>query len=192
LDKVTGLDAGADDYLVKPVDVVELLARVRALGRRSPLWKGDTLIAADLKLHLTSLTVERGQVTMQLSVREFQMMEYLMRHLIKFFSRANRTGTLGVGNRTRKQRCYNAGTATRQRFRQLELKIGWNSLRYGLPPKPSIAQAESVPDLCLVVVVAIWLVGSLSMGSILIVFAGVVYHREVDQIQALINYFTEK
>jgi len=39
LDKVTGLDAGADDYLVKPVDVVELLARVRALGRRSPLGK---------------------------------------------------------------------------------------------------------------------------------------------------------
>lgn len=80
LDKVTGLDAGADDYLVKPVDVVELLARVRALGRRSPLWQGDTLTAADLHLHLTSLTVEKGQVTIQLSVREFQLMEYLMRH----------------------------------------------------------------------------------------------------------------
>lgn len=38
LDKVTGLDAGADDYLVKPTDIMELLARVRALGRRSPLW----------------------------------------------------------------------------------------------------------------------------------------------------------
>jgi len=61
LDKVTGLDAGADDYLVKPVDLVELLARVRALGR-FPLWKGDTLITADLKLHLTSLTVERARV----------------------------------------------------------------------------------------------------------------------------------
>jgi len=47
LDKVTGLDAGAD-YLVKPVDVVELLARVRALDGAHPLWKGDTLIAADL------------------------------------------------------------------------------------------------------------------------------------------------
>jgi DNA-binding response OmpR family regulator len=87
LDKVTGLDAGADDYLVKPVDVVELLARVRALGRRSPLWKGDTLIAIDLKLHLTSLTIERGQVTIQLSVREFQMMEYLMRHPHQVLSR---------------------------------------------------------------------------------------------------------
>lgn len=79
-DKVTGLDAGADDYLVKPVDVVELLARVRALGRRSPLWQGDTLREADLQLHLTSLTIEREQLTIQLSVREFQLMEYLMRH----------------------------------------------------------------------------------------------------------------
>ena len=80
LDKVTGLDAGADDYLVKPVDLVELLARVRALGRRSPLWQGDTLSAADLRLHLTSLTIGRGQVNIQLSAREFQLMEYLMRH----------------------------------------------------------------------------------------------------------------
>lgn len=79
-DKVTGLDAGADDYLVKPVDLIELLARVRALGRRSPQWMGDTLGIADLQLHLTSLTLERKQVTIQLSTREFQLMEYLMRH----------------------------------------------------------------------------------------------------------------
>lgn len=79
-DKVTGLDAGADDYLVKPVDVIELLARVRALGRRSPQWMGDTLRIADLQLHLTSLTLERKQITIQLSTREFQLMEYLMRH----------------------------------------------------------------------------------------------------------------
>lgn len=80
LDKVAGLDAGADDYLVKPVDIVELLARVRALGRRSPLWQGDTLTLADLTLHLSSLTIERDQAQSQLSSREFQLMEYLMRH----------------------------------------------------------------------------------------------------------------
>jgi DNA-binding response OmpR family regulator len=79
-DKITGLDAGADDYLVKPADVFELLARIRALGRRSPLWQGDTLELVDLRLHLPTLTVERNQVEIQLSTREFQLLEYLMRH----------------------------------------------------------------------------------------------------------------
>lgn len=86
-DKVDGLDAGADDYIVKPVDVLELLARVRALGRRSPLWRGDTLALADLQLDLTSLGLERGTAKIQLSVREFQLMEYLMRHPQQVLSR---------------------------------------------------------------------------------------------------------
>jgi OmpR-family two-component system manganese-sensing response regulator len=79
-DRVTGLDAGADDYLVKPVSVMELLARVRALSRRSPLWQGDSLNLADLKLHLDNLMLERGDNTTQLSKREFQLLEYLLRH----------------------------------------------------------------------------------------------------------------
>jgi DNA-binding response OmpR family regulator len=86
-DKVDGLDAGADDYIVKPVDVLELLARVRALGRRSPLWTGDTLTLAELQLDLTSLNLERGEQKIQLSVREFQLMEYLMRHPQQVLSR---------------------------------------------------------------------------------------------------------
>lgn len=80
LDKVTGLDAGADDYLVKPVDLMEFMARVRALGRRSPLWRGDALSVADLTLHLSYLTLERSGTTVELASREFQLMEYLMRH----------------------------------------------------------------------------------------------------------------
>jgi DNA-binding response OmpR family regulator len=86
-DKVNGLDAGADDYIVKPVDVLELLARVRALGRRSPLWTGDTLTLADLQLDLTSFSLERATETVQLSVKEFQLMEYLMRHPQQVLSR---------------------------------------------------------------------------------------------------------
>lgn len=79
-DKVTGLDAGADDYLVKPANIIELMARVRALSRRSPLWQGDTLVVADLNLHMNTLTVERNAVTVELSAREFQLLEYFLRH----------------------------------------------------------------------------------------------------------------
>ncbi|MEW6495033.1 MAG: two-component system response regulator RppA [Cyanobacteriota bacterium] len=86
-DKVTGLDAGADDYLVKPTDMVELLARVRALGRRSPLWLGDTLRLADLQLHLNSLTVERGQQKVKLSSQESQLLEFFLRHPRQLLSR---------------------------------------------------------------------------------------------------------
>lgn len=88
VDKISGLDAGADDYLIKPADVFELLARVRALGRRSPLWQGDTLQLEDLTLHLSTLTMERGDRSMPLSTREFQFLEYLMRHPRQVLSRA--------------------------------------------------------------------------------------------------------
>ncbi len=87
LDKVAGLDAGADDYLVKPTDLIELLARVRALGRRSPTYGGDTLTLADLTLHLTSLMAERNGDSVELSSREFQLLEYLLRHPRQVLSR---------------------------------------------------------------------------------------------------------
>lgn len=86
-DRISGLDAGADDYLVKPADVFELLARVRALGRRSPLWKGDALHLANLTLNLPTLTLERDEQQIQLSNREFQLLEYLMRHPQQIASR---------------------------------------------------------------------------------------------------------
>lgn len=87
LDKITGLDAGADDYLVKPINVMELLARVRALARRSPLWQADLLTLDDLELQLTTLVLQRQGQSIRLSGREFQMMEYLMRHPRQVLSR---------------------------------------------------------------------------------------------------------
>lgn len=86
-DKVTGLDAGADDYLVKPTDLIELLARVRALGRRSPILQQDILSIGDLQLHLDSLSIERGEINIQLSAREFQLVEYFFRHPKQILSR---------------------------------------------------------------------------------------------------------
>ncbi len=86
-DKVMGLDAGADDYLVKPVDLAELLARTRALRRRSPLWCGDILQVGDMVLNLDSMDVERGDLRVRLKSRDFQLLEYMMRHPKQVLSR---------------------------------------------------------------------------------------------------------
>lgn len=93
-DRVTGLDAGADDYLVKPVNVMEFLARVRALGRRSPLWTGDVLTLGDLELDRVTLTVQYHGQSVRLSSSEFQLMEYLMRHPRQVLTRAQIEETL--------------------------------------------------------------------------------------------------
>jgi len=86
-DKVTGLDSGADDYLVKPIDIMELLARVRALGRRSPLWQGNQISLSDLVLDPNNLIIQRHNKTVQLSKREAQLLEYFLRHPYQVLSR---------------------------------------------------------------------------------------------------------
>ena len=79
-DRVVGLDAGADDYLVKPFAFEELLARVRALLRRPQDSLGLKLEVGDLSLDTTTYEVRRGDKVIDLSQREFSLLEYLMRN----------------------------------------------------------------------------------------------------------------
>ncbi len=76
-----GLEAGGDDYLVKPFAFAELLARVNALARRPPPQEVRTELAvSDLKIDLLKRTVTRAGGRIELQPREFQLLEYLMRH----------------------------------------------------------------------------------------------------------------
>ncbi|MFB2920779.1 MULTISPECIES: two-component system response regulator RppA [Aerosakkonema] len=84
-DKVAGLDAGADDYLVKPFGMAELLARLRALQRRSPQFQPQQLTVGNLTLDYGSYAVSLQQSNgnrqaISLTTKEFQLLEYLMKH----------------------------------------------------------------------------------------------------------------
>jgi len=79
-DRVAGLDAGADDYLVKPFSFSEVMARIRALLRRPVLRAGDRLVTGDVAMDLGARTVTRGTQPVTLTPREFAVLEYLLRH----------------------------------------------------------------------------------------------------------------
>jgi two-component system OmpR family response regulator len=78
-DRVMGLDAGADDYLTKPFSFAELLARLRALARRPPLERPAVLEAGDLRLDPSTRSVWRGDTPVELSAKEFALLETFMR-----------------------------------------------------------------------------------------------------------------
>ena len=86
-DRVIGLDAGADDYLVKPFAFAELVARIRALVRRGRPDQVLRLKAADLDMDLVTRTVTRAGEPLTLTTREFELLEYLMRHHRQVVSR---------------------------------------------------------------------------------------------------------
>jgi len=91
-DKIEGFDAGADDYLVKPFEFKELLARIRALLKRTmnqQLPAGNILTVADLELDVDSKEVTRAGKFIKLTVKEFQLLEYFMRNRNRVVSRAD-------------------------------------------------------------------------------------------------------
>ncbi|MDP3927522.1 MAG: response regulator transcription factor [Bacteroidota bacterium] len=89
-EKVSGLDAGADDYLVKPFEFRELLARLRALTKRytqAPIEEKKVLILEDLELDLNRKVARRGGKTIDLTAKEFSLLEYLIRNKNRVISR---------------------------------------------------------------------------------------------------------
>ena len=86
-DRVRGLDTGADDYLVKPFAFEEVLARIRALLRRGRVSEASRLQVGDLDLDIVTRRVRRGGRPVELTVREFELLEYLMRHQGRIVSR---------------------------------------------------------------------------------------------------------
>jgi two-component system response regulator MprA len=86
-DRVAGLDAGADDYLVKPFAFDELLARVRALLRRSRAAEGEVYRHADLTINPATREVRRGDRPIELTAREYDLLEFLTRHARQVFGR---------------------------------------------------------------------------------------------------------
>jgi two-component system, OmpR family, response regulator len=88
-DRVEGLNAGADDYLVKPFSFEELLARVRALMRRPAETAGSTLKVGDLTLDPVNYEVHRAGQKLNLSAKEFALLEYMMRNSNRVLSKDN-------------------------------------------------------------------------------------------------------
>jgi two-component system copper resistance phosphate regulon response regulator CusR len=87
-DRLTGFDAGADDYLTKPFSFRELLARIRALLRRDSQLRPDILEIGDLTIDSASHRVSRGGSTVQLTAKEYALLEYLARRSGQLVSRA--------------------------------------------------------------------------------------------------------
>ena len=87
-DRVLGLDVGADDYLTKPFQVSELLARLRALMRRGPALKPTVIKIGDLRIDTSAQTVNRGGRLLALTAREYALIEYLARNADRVVSRS--------------------------------------------------------------------------------------------------------
>ena len=128
-DKVEGLNCGADDYLTKPFAFEELLARVRALSRRPPSTTGTVLNVDDISLNTVSYEIKRGGTQLQLSNKEFALLEYLLRHPNQILTKEQIIGH--VWN-------YNADILPNT----VEVYIGYlrNKIDKPFPKKPNLIQ----------------------------------------------------
>lgn len=90
-DRVSGLDAGADDYLIKPFELDELLARLRAIMRRGPVLQAEQVTVGDLIVDTRSQTASRGGFPLDLTTREYILLEYLARNAGRVVGRAELT-----------------------------------------------------------------------------------------------------
>ena len=90
-DKIIGFDAGADDYLVKPFEFRELLARIKAISKRSlgRVFSGNKIVVSDLELDIDRKIATRGKETINLTAKEFMLLEYLMRNEGRVVSRVD-------------------------------------------------------------------------------------------------------
>ena len=93
-DKVEGLDSGADDYLTKPFEIAEVKARLRALNRKVQGYPRPTLQVADLFVDPNTKTVRRGDVAIELSPKEFLLLEYLIRNRDRLVTRSMIAGAV--------------------------------------------------------------------------------------------------
>lgn len=117
-DRVTGLDAGADDYLVKPFAFEELLARIRALSRRTAdLPRTPVLAAADLRLDTVTKKALRGELAIDLTAKEYAVLECLMRQPGRVFSRDQ------IAERVWDSNSYNESNVVDVYIRNLRRKI---------------------------------------------------------------------
>jgi len=123
-DRVTGLDIGADDYLTKPFAFEELLARVRALLRRDRSLRPAVLRVADLTLDPATRAVTRGERTVSLTTREYQVLQLLMRHAGQVLSRA-----------TIEERVWGSGTEIGSNVVEAYIRLLRRKVDFGHPTK---------------------------------------------------------
>jgi two-component system, OmpR family, response regulator QseB len=86
-DKIVGLDAGADDYLVKPFEVDELTARLRALARRQPLYQAVVLKHGEIELNPSTHSITYAGISLELTSKEYMLLEYFLQHPTQVISR---------------------------------------------------------------------------------------------------------